>query len=178
MLHDFGASCSPECVRLLLRGSAERFHATPAGNERLCAASSALRYQRRTDGPTGVPLLGCQLVGEGATPPHSASSNLRTPHQPFSPVTHLVVAAVIGASEAVQRPSDADSTLTIAERSALCLFLLIFRQPYIAVLEMFGIVWKCQVENLNTFKVIVIVILKILTGLSRCQVRTIKEFLN
>lgn len=62
--------------------------------------------------------LDCQLVGEGATPTHSALSNLPT-HQPLSPMTHLVDCVVTGASGAVKRPSDEGSTLTVAEGAIL-----------------------------------------------------------
>lgn len=42
MLHDFGPSRSPECVRLLLRGSAERFHFLSTLRPPRCATRGVL----------------------------------------------------------------------------------------------------------------------------------------
>lgn len=114
--------------------------------------------------------LDCQLVGEGATPTHSALSNLPT-HQPLSPMTHLVDCVVTGASGAVKRPSD--------EGSTFCFFLGYYETD----LKMFeNAMWKFK--NLKSDKVSLKVVLKVSWNRDSpqlkfgCQVRTIKEVQN
>lgn len=52
-------------------------------------------------------------------------------HQPLSPVTHLVSGVVTG--EAVKRPSDEVSTLTVAERSEVSVILKILTHAVLDV---------------------------------------------